>query len=153
MAPETDFFRLADEEDMNVLDNVMIGMTAEKTVTVTAEMTIGHFVANMPQVYATPMMILHMEMASGSAIASHLPEGFVSVGMDVKVRHLAATPVDRKVRAISRVIEIDFRSVVFEVEAWDGDRWIGDGTHRRGIVNVLEFEKRFGVKQFTKSLA
>lgn len=137
---------------MNALAKVTVGMTAEKTVTVTPEMTIGHFVANMPQVYATPIMILHMEMASGSAIASHLPEGFVSVGMDVKVRHLAATPVGRTVRAISRVIRIDAKSVVFEVEAWDGDRKIGDGTHRRGIVNVLEFERRFGVRQFTMSL-
>jgi fluoroacetyl-CoA thioesterase len=137
---------------MDALDNVTIGMTAEKTVTVTSEMTVSHFVANMPQVYATPMMILHMEMASGSAIASHLPEGFVSVGMEVKVRHLAATPVGRNVRAISRVIKIDPKSVVFEVEAWDRDRKIGDGTHRRGIVNVLEFEKRFGVKQLTMSL-
>jgi fluoroacetyl-CoA thioesterase len=105
----------------------------------------------MPQVYATPMMILHMEMASGAAIASHLPAGFVSVGMDVKVRHLAATPVGREVRAISRVIQIDSKSVVFEVEAWDGDRRIGDGTHRRGIVNVTEFETRFGVRPLVMS--
>jgi predicted thioesterase len=132
---------------MGALDNVTIGMTAEKTVTVSSATTIGHFVAGMPEVYATPMMILHMEMASGSAIASHLPEGFVSVGMDVKVRHLAATPIGRTVRATARVLEIDRRSVVFEVEAWDGDRKIGDGTHRRGIVNVREFEQRFGVKQ------
>ena len=131
---------------MDALAKVTVGLAAEKTVTVTSKMTIGHFVANMPQVYATPMMILHMEMASGDAIASHLPEGFVSVGTDVKIRHLAATPVGRKVRAISRVIEIDRKSVVFEVEAWDGNRKIGDGTHRRGIVNVLEFEKRFDVK-------
>jgi fluoroacetyl-CoA thioesterase len=137
---------------MDALENVRIGMTAEKTVTVTSEMTVGHFVANMPQVYATPMMILHMEMASGAAIASHLPEGFVSVGMDVKVRHLAATPVGRTARAISRVVQIDAKSVVFEVEAWNGDRKIGDGTHRRGIVNVEEFERRFGVKQLTMSL-
>ena len=115
-------------------------------------MTVGHFVANMPEVYGTAMMILHMEMASGSAIASHLPQGFVSVGMDVKVRHLAATPVGRKVRAISRVLQIDSKSVVFEVEAWDGDRKIGDGTHRRGIVNVREFEQRFGVKQLANEL-
>jgi predicted thioesterase len=98
------------------------------------------------------MMILHMEMASGSAIASHLPEGFISVGMDVKVRHLAATPVGRTVRAISRVIKIDPKSVVFEVEAWDRNRKIGDGTHRRGIVDVLEFERRFGVKSLTEIL-
>jgi predicted thioesterase len=137
---------------MAALDNVTIGMTAETIVTVTSEMTVGHFVAQMPRVYATPMMILHMEMAAGSAIASHLPEGFVSVGMDVNVRHLAATPVGRTVRAIARVIEMDSKSVVFEVEAWDGNRKIGDGTHRRGIVNVLEFEKRYGVRQLAKSL-
>jgi fluoroacetyl-CoA thioesterase len=49
---------------MNDLDKVAIGMTAEKTVTVTSEMTVGHFVANMLRVYATPMMILLMEMPS-----------------------------------------------------------------------------------------
>ena len=135
---------------MNVLQNIVIGMTAEKSVTVTPEMTVSHFVPQMPQVYATPMMILHMEMASGYAIGPHLPEGFVSVGTDVQVRHLAATPVGRTVRAISRVIGIDRRSVVFEVKAWDGDRKIGDGTHRRGIVNVWEFEKRFGVTQLAR---
>ncbi len=140
---------IVDEEEMDALVRVTMGMTAENTVTVTADMTVGHFVSNMPQVYATPMMILHMEMASGSAIASYLPKGFVSVGMDVKVRHLAATPVGRTVRAVARVVEIDSKSVLFEVEAWDGDRKIGDGTHRRGIVNVLEFEKRFGVKQLS----
>src|SRR6201986_580589 len=124
---------------MDALKNVRLGMSAEKTVTVTSEMTVGHFVAGMPQVYATPMMILHMEMASGAAIASHLPAGFVSVGMGVRVRHLAATPVGRAVRAISRVIQIGSKSVVFEVEAWDGGRKIGDGIHRRGIVKVTDF--------------
>jgi fluoroacetyl-CoA thioesterase len=132
---------------MNGFKSVAIGLTAETIVTVTSKMTVGHFVANMPQVYATPMMILHMEMAAGASIAAHLTEGFVSVGMDVNVRHLAATPVGRTVRAVSRVIQIDPKSVTFEVEAWDGDRKIGDGTHRRGIVNMVEFEKRFGVRQ------
>ena len=133
---------------MNPISKIMLGMTAEKTVTVTPEMTIGHFVANMPRVYATPMMILHMEMAAGGSIASHLPEGYVSVGMDMKVRHLAATPVGHTVRVISRVVKINPKSVVFEVEAWDGSRRIGDGTHCRGIVNLAEFEKRYGVRQF-----
>src|ERR1700761_3808548 len=116
---------------MSPVSKITLGMTAEKIATVTPEMTIGHFVAHMPRVYATPMMILHMEMAAGDAIASHLPEGFVSVGMEVKVRHLAATPVGHTVRAVSRVVEINPKSVVFEVEAWDGYRRIGDGTHCR----------------------
>src|ERR1700740_1034180 len=134
---------------MDALENVSVGMAAEEVVVVTPEMTGGHFVPYMPQAYATPMMILHMEMASGAAIAPYLPAGFVSVGMDVKVRHLAAAPVGPAVRATSLMFQIGSKSVVFEVEAWDGDRKIGDGTHRRGIVNVWEFERRYGVKQLT----
>jgi predicted thioesterase len=37
-------------------------MTAEKTVIVSSAMTVGHFVAEMPQVYATPTMILPMSL-------------------------------------------------------------------------------------------
>jgi fluoroacetyl-CoA thioesterase len=132
---------------MGLLDNVTIGMSAETRLVVMGEMTIGHFVLGMPRVYATPMMILHMEMAAGSAIASSLPAGFVSVGMEVDVRHLAATPVASKVGAIARVTRIEARQVLFAVEAWNEVRKIGEGTHRRGIVNVREFEERFGVRQ------
>jgi fluoroacetyl-CoA thioesterase len=138
---------------MSLLDKVVVGMAAEKTVTVTAEMTVGHVVPGMPAVYGTPMMILHMEMASGSAIAPSLPAGHVSVGMAVDVRHLAATPIGRVVHAVARVARIEAKSVVFEVEAWDGDRKIGDGTHRRGIVNLAEFETRFGVTRPERTMA
>lgn len=129
---------------MNLLEKVTVGLTAENIVAVTHDMTVAHFLSTMPAVYATPIMILQMEMASGDAISPHLPEGHVSVGMEVNVRHLAATPVGRRVRTVSRVIEVDTKSVLFAVEAWEGDRKIGDGTHRRGVVNVAAFEKRFG---------
>jgi fluoroacetyl-CoA thioesterase len=132
--------------EMSVLGKLTIGMSAETRIPVTREMTIGHFVPGMPQVYATPIMILHMEMASGAAIASWLPDGFVSVGMEVNVRHLAATPIGLTVRVIARLTHIEAKSVVFEIEAWNGVRKIGEGTHRRGIVNVPEFERRFGVR-------
>jgi fluoroacetyl-CoA thioesterase len=132
---------------MSTLDVLPIGMFAEHNVIITREMTIGHFVTGMPHVYATPMMVLHMEMASGSAIASSLLPGFVSVGMGINVRHLAATPIGRKVRAIARVTGIDGRSIFFALEAWNDERKIGEGTHRRGIVNVRDFEQRFGVRE------
>jgi fluoroacetyl-CoA thioesterase len=138
---------------MSPLDKVTAGMTAEKMVIVTPEMTVGHVVPGMPAVYGTPMMILHMEMAAGSAVQPLLPAGHVSVGMTVNIRHLAATPIGRRVRAVARVVTIEARSVVFEVEAWDGDRKIGDGTHRRGVVNVAEFETRFGVTRPAAAMA
>ena len=138
---------------MNLLEKVKTGMTTEKLVTVTSEMTVGHVVPGMPAVYGTPMMILHMEMAAGSAVQPLLPAGHVSVGMMVNIRHLAATPVGRRVRAVARVIAVEARSILFEVEAWDGDRKIGDGTHRRGVVDVAEFERRFGVTRPTAEMA
>jgi fluoroacetyl-CoA thioesterase len=136
---------------MGLLDNVTIGMSDEMRLVVARDMTIGHFVAGMPLVYATPSMILHMEMAAGSAIASFLSPGFVSVGMEVNVRHLAATPTGGRVHVIARVSGIGAKSVMFEIEAWNEVRKIGEGTHRRGVVNVSEFEKRFGAKE--RSLA
>ncbi len=87
---------------MNPLEKVKTGMTADKLVTVTREMTVGHVVPGMPEVYGTPMMILHMEMAAGSAVQPFLPAGHVSVGMMVNIRHRAATPVGRAVRATAR---------------------------------------------------
>ena len=46
--------KVANESDMNAFAHVTIGMMAEKSVTVTSEMAVSHFVANMPQVSATP---------------------------------------------------------------------------------------------------
>ncbi|QDF37207.1 thioesterase family protein [Bradyrhizobium symbiodeficiens] len=138
---------------MNPLEKVTAGMTADKLVAVTPEMTVGHVIPGMPAVYGTPMMILHMEMAAGSAVQPFLPAGHVSVGMMVNIRHLAATPVGRTVRAIARVIAVEAKSVLFEIEAWDGDRKIGDGTHRRGVVDVAEFERRFDVTRPTAEMA
>jgi predicted thioesterase len=132
---------------MDAIDHLTIGMRAEIRLVVTREMTIRHFVPGLPYVYATPMMVLHMEMAAGSAIADALPAGFVSVGMEVNIRHLAATPIGSTVRAIARVSAVGAKSVVFDVEAWNDLRKIGEGTHRRGIVNFREFEQRFGVKE------
>ncbi len=98
---------------MSPLEKVIVGMAAEKNVTVTPEMSVGHVVPGMPAVYGTPMMILHMEMASGSAIAPFLPAAYVSVGMAVNVRHLTATPVGRTVRAIARVARVEDKSILF----------------------------------------
>ena len=138
---------------MNPLEKVTAGMTAERLVAVTPEMTVGHVIPGMPAVYGTPMMILHMEMAAGSAVQPFLPAGHVSVGMMVNIRHLAATPVGHTVRAIARVIAVEAKSVLFEIEAWDGSRKIGDGTHRRGVVDVAEFERRFDLTKPTAEVA
>jgi predicted thioesterase len=127
------------------LKEIRPGMTGRAEVVVTRELTVGAYVEGMPPVYATPMMIMLMEVASGSSVRDHLPPGWVTVGSEVNIRHLAPTPVGRTVVATARVLEVEGRSVLFAVEAHDGERKIGEGTHRRGAVNLESFAKRFGV--------
>lgn len=129
---------------MDARDAIKIGMSAERLLVVPPERTVGHFVPHMPMVYATPMMILEMEMTSGDAINPVLAPGWVTVGTEVNVRHLAASPVGAIIRTTARVIEVERRVIRFEVEAFHGDTRIGDGRHARGLVNVEQFKKRFG---------
>jgi len=126
------------------LKDVRPGMTGREEVVVTHDLTVGGHVEGMPLVYGTPMMIMAMEVASGSAVRGHLPPGWVTVGSEVNIRHLAPTPIGRTVVATARVLEVEGRSVLFAVEAHDGERKIGDGTHRRGAVNLDAFAKRHG---------
>jgi fluoroacetyl-CoA thioesterase len=129
---------------MDARDVIKIGMTAERRLIVPPERTVGHFVPGMPMVYATPMMILEMELASGDAIASCLEPGWVTVGTEVDIRHLSATPVGAVVRTIARVVAVERRVLRFEVEAFDEKRRIGEGRHARALVNVEAFSKQFG---------
>jgi fluoroacetyl-CoA thioesterase len=128
---------------MDAREIIKVGMSAERTLVVPPERTVGHFVPGMPMVYATPMMIMEMEMASGDAIKPCLEPGWVTVGTEVDIRHLAAAPVGAVIRTTARVIAVERRVIRFEVEAFDGERRIGEGRHARGLVNVETFTKRF----------
>jgi fluoroacetyl-CoA thioesterase len=128
---------------MDARDIIKIGMSAERTLVVPPERTVGHFVRGMPMVYATPMMILEMEMTSTDAINRYLEPGWVTVGTEVDIRHLAASPVGATIRTTARVIAVERRVIRFEVEAFDGERRIGEGRHARGLVNLATFNKRF----------
>jgi fluoroacetyl-CoA thioesterase len=129
---------------MDARETIKIGMSAERTLVVPPERTVGHFLPHMPMVYATPMMILEMEIASGDAIAGLLEPGWITVGTEVDIRHLAATPVGATVRTTARVIAVERRVIRFEVEAFEGERRIGEGRHARGLVNLANFNKRLG---------
>jgi fluoroacetyl-CoA thioesterase len=129
---------------MDARDSIKVGMSAERILVVPPERTVGHFIAHMPMVYATPMMILEMEMASGDAINKFLEPGWVTVGTEVDIRHLAASPVGARVRTTAKVIAVERRVIRFEVEAFDEHRRIGEGRHARGLVNLESFKKRFG---------
>ena len=129
---------------MDARDFIKVGMSAERTLVVPAERTVGHFVPGMPMVYATPMMILEMEMTSGDAIRSALQPGWVTVGTEVDIRHLAASLVGATVRTTAKVVAVERRVIRFEVAAFEGERKLGEGQHARGLIDVAKFNQRLG---------
>src|ERR1700758_2893825 len=104
---------------MDARDVIKVGMSAERSLVVPVEQTVGHILAGMPMVFATPMMILQMELASGDAIRGQLTPGWVTVGTEVDIRHLAASPVGAIIRTTAKVIEVERRLIRFEVAAFD----------------------------------
>ena len=131
---------------MDAREIITTGLAAERTLVVPPERTVGHFVPHMPTVYATPMMILEMELASADAIESCLPAGWITVGTEVDIRHLAATLVGATVRTTAKVVAVEPRVIRFEVEAFDDKRRIGTGRHARGLVEAAPFVARLGGK-------
>ena len=85
-------------------------------------------------VFSTPHMIALMEKASMAAIATCLEEGQGSVGTNVNVSHLAATPVGMAVRAESELVAVDRRMLTFRVHAYAGEELIGEGSHQRCLI-------------------
>jgi len=83
-----------------------------------------------------------MEHASVTTLQKCLSRRQTSVGVEVNVKHLAATPVGVRVHARAEVIAIDGRRVTFKVEAWDPKEKIGEGTTARVIVDAARFKDK-----------
>jgi len=95
-----------------------------------------HNVAPHVKKFSTPAMIQLMEQASSSVVNGNLEESEVSVGIEVNIRHLAASDIGATIVAHAELIEIDRNRLTFQVEAYDADRKIGDGTHKRAIIKT-----------------
>jgi fluoroacetyl-CoA thioesterase len=128
------------------LDVLQPGLTGRLTLLVGEEHTARHLGSGAVQVLATPQMILLIERANVAAVDSLLPEGFRTVGVALDVRHLAPTPVGFEVTATSELVEVQGRRLAFKVQVHDGVELVGEGTHRRAVVNVQQFGERVAQK-------
>lgn len=129
------------------MDTLRIGLVGEKTIQVGPELTAQAFGSGDLPVYATPAMVALMEGAAVQALSGQLPEGQSSVGTDLQIKHLAATPLGLTIRARAEITAIDGRRITFRVQAWDDKELIGEGTHVRFIIDVDRFMARVTAKQ------
>jgi predicted thioesterase len=110
------------------------------------ENTACHLGSGNVPVLATPEMIRLMEKAAVAAVDHLLPEGRHTVGVAMDVQHLAATPVGMRVRAQAELVAVDGRKLTFRVEADDEVERIGEGEHKRMIIDLDRFQARVDAK-------
>lgn len=119
-----------------------VGIKGKDTVQVVYENTATAVGSGVLEVFATPMMIALMEKTACNSVIPYLDEGDGSVGTELNVKHVAATPIGMTVTCESELIEVDGRRLVFKVEAYDEVGLIGKGTHERFIVNNEKFQNK-----------
>ncbi len=126
---------------------IPLGTKATFTLRVKPEHLANRFKdAMLPQVLATPVMILIMENAALAAIRPYLDSGESAVGTAIDVLHLAATPVGHEVRAEAEVVKVEGKRIEFKVSARDETEQIGSGTHQRMVIDLGSFNARLAKK-------
>lgn len=118
---------------------ITVGMKGEVFTCVEREDTAKEVGSGSLLVYATPCMVALMEGAACEAIAEAVPEDKTTVGVELNISHLSATPVGLEVRAEAEVTAVEKNTVTFTVTAWDEAGKIGEGTHKRVVVPVQKF--------------
>ncbi len=126
--------------------NIITGTKGTLELTVTKELTAAVYGSGLVEVYATPAMIALMERTCQLSVQDQLPEGYLTVGVLVNIKHLKATPVGMKVTCNSELIEVEDRKLIFKVLVNDEEGLIGEGFHERFIVNEEKFMKKLSGK-------
>lgn len=108
---------------------------------------------DMPTVLATAMMVAFMEQTCIQGLTPFLLPGQKTVGTHVDVSHVSATPVGMKVSAEVELIAIEGRTLLFKVSCHDEAGLIGEGLHRRVIIDAARFMQNLGKKQHSSSAA
>lgn len=129
------------------MKQIPLGATGTATLRVRPEHLANRFKDSiLPEVFATPVMILVMENAALNAIRPFLDAGESAVGIAVDVQHLAATPVGHDVRATAEVVAVQGKRIDFKVSARDNKEEIGKGSHQRVVIDMRSFNERLARK-------
>ncbi|MCC7496403.1 MAG: thioesterase family protein [Bryobacterales bacterium] len=125
---------------------IPIGTAGEYHALVTGDIAVNFLGNEDARVLGTPFLIGFLEMTCRNSVLDLLEEGYDTVGTEVNVKHLAATPMGMQVTFRSVVTAVEERRVRFAVEAYDDKEKISEGTHERFIIHVARFAARLQAK-------
>ena len=132
----------------NMFDKVMTGLEFTMEKLVKPEDSAARYDSGLVEVFSTPAMIALMEGTCYRCVMPFLPEGYITVGTEVNIRHLKATPIAMKAKCEAKLEKVDGKRLEFHVNAWDEEGLIGEGKHVRFIIDEKKFiEKLYASKQ------
>ena len=98
-------------------------------------------------VLSTPRLIQLLEEAAIEAIREFTPPDQLSLGTQVRIKHLSATPLGVKVTAHALLKEINKNRLLFLVDAFDEKEKVAEGEHERILVSRERFLKKVEKKR------
>ena len=128
------------------MKDISINASGKAELTVSESDLASNVRSGSLRVFATPTMIMLMEKAACNCLADCLEGDETTVGTEMNVKHVSATPCGMQVRAEAQLTAVDGRCFTFSVKAYDEAGLIGEGTHQRFLV----FGERFTQKAEAK---
>ena len=128
--------------------NGSIGLRGQADLTVRPEHTAAHESGGvLPAVLSTPRLLQLVEEATRGVAEGHLDPGWVSVGFEVVLEHLAPSEVGDTVTAEVLLEAAEDRDLIFRFDVRDKGslREVGRGQQTRKIVLMDDFMKKLKV--------
>lgn len=118
------------------------GIKGRMEKTVTEELTAKTMGSGELPVFATPAVVALAEETAWRSVAGELEEGQGSVGTEMRLAHISATPLGMKVWCETELVGIERRKLVFSIVVFDEAGKIAEGTHERFIVENEKFLRK-----------
>jgi len=118
------------------------GLTGKAEMVVAEEDLVNRLGSMALDVLSTPRLIQLLEEASVNAVAGYLSPDQLTLGAEMRIKHLSATPLGMKVRAYAILKKVNGNRLLFWVDAQDELEKVAEGEHER----VLTSKERFSQK-------
>lgn len=126
----------------------MVPGLAGKSEMIVKEEDLVRQLGNIPvDVLSTPRLVQLLEAAAINAIQDFIPTNQVSLGTEVKIKHLSATPLGMKVTANALLKKVDKNRLFFLVDAFDEREKVAEGEHERVLVSKDRFLQKVEKKR------
>jgi len=130
------------------MNNPPLGLVHEATLHIDETLVVPNLpkalaaMADMPPVFATAYMVAFVEATCIEALAPYLEADEGTVGTQINMSHVAATPIGMSVTARVELVTMERRQLLFRVVCRDAKDMIGEGLHERFIINRPAFMAR-----------